>query len=172
MIFETFCEEETSRFGQFIGTALQRPLTILLQGDLGTGKSVVARALARGLGVPEDIPITSPTFTLMNQYAARLELYHFDLYRLADADELTEIGFDEFAFGQGVALVEWPERLDRCDFDHLLVQIKRLAAERRQIELRACGKEALSLLESVTLWLQSEKKLPISGRGVKNALTP
>lgn len=145
MTFETSSEAETSRFGACLGRYIEEPITILLEGDLGAGKSVVARALARGLGVPDEIPITSPTFTLMNQYSARLDLYHFDLYRLADAEELVEIGFDDFAHNRGVALVEWPERLDRRDFAHLLIRIERLSALGRRFSLRAqgAGPEAL-----------------------------
>ena len=156
MKLKTSSEEETSAFGRFLGEQLQRPLTILLEGDLGAGKSVIARALARGLGVPENIPITSPTFTLMNHYPARIDLYHFDLYRLADAEELIEIGFDDFAHSEGVALVEWPERLAERDFDHLLVQIVRCSADRRGIELSAHGIEAQGLLDCLRKWLLTQ----------------
>lgn len=153
MTFETHSEEETSAFGRFLGEQLQQPITILLEGDLGAGKSVLARALARGLGIAENIPITSPTFTLMNHYAARIDLYHFDLYRLADADELIEIGFDDFAHSAGIALVEWPERLPDREFDHLLVKIERLSAESRQIEVSACGIEPQLLADSLRDWM-------------------
>ncbi len=156
MKFKTSSETETSAFGRFLGEQLQRPLTILLQGNLGAGKSVIARALARGLGVPEDIPITSPTFTLMNHYPARLELYHFDLYRLADAEELLEIGFDDFAHNAGVALVEWPERLPDREFDHLLLQIDRLSADVRGIEISAYGIDANKMLECLEQWLAAQ----------------
>ncbi len=156
MKFKTNSEAETSAFGRFLGEQLRRPVTILLEGDLGAGKSVIARALARGLGVPEDIPITSPTFTLMNHYSARIELYHFDLYRLADAEELIEIGFDDFAHSEGVALVEWPERLPDREFDHLLVQIDRLSADCREVEVRACGFETQGLLDRLQKWLVTQ----------------
>lgn len=152
MKFETNSEEETSVFGRFLGEQLQRPVTILLQGELGTGKSVIARSLARGLGIAEDVPVPSPTFTIMNHYPARIDLYHFDLYRLADAEELIEIGFDDFAHSKGVALVEWPERLANRKFDHLLLQIERLSADRRRIHLSSHGTEALALLEKLRQW--------------------
>jgi tRNA threonylcarbamoyladenosine biosynthesis protein TsaE len=143
---ETGSEEETGRLGRRLGKLVQSPVCILLQGELGAGKSVLARALARGLGIPADVPITSPTFTLMNHYPARLDLYHFDLYRLTAVDELLEIGFDDFAHSDGVALVEWPERLDNRDFDHLLVTIIRLSAEKRRIVIGAQGVEPQALL--------------------------
>ena len=146
MVVETGSEAETEGFGRQLGVALRRPLTLLLKGPLGAGKSVVARGIARGLGVAPGVPITSPTFTLMNHYPARLDLYHFDLYRLADAEELIEIGFDDFAHGRGIALVEWPERLESFDFDHLLLEIERLSASRRRLRLSAKGGDAGKIL--------------------------
>jgi tRNA threonylcarbamoyladenosine biosynthesis protein TsaE len=152
----TNSEAETSAFGRLLGEKTERPLTILLQGELGAGKSVIARALARGLGIAEDVPITSPTFTLMNHYPARIDLYHFDLYRLVDAEELIEIGFDDFAHSDGVALVEWPERLQDREFDHLLLRIERLSADSRRIEVSAFGSEPQRLLDSLREWLAAQ----------------
>ena len=91
--FASSGEKETLELGMKLGRLLEQPALILLQGTLGAGKSVLARGIARGLGVPDNVPITSPTFTLMNHYQARLDLYHFDLYRLCEPDELIEIGF-------------------------------------------------------------------------------
>ncbi|MCD6582255.1 MAG: tRNA (adenosine(37)-N6)-threonylcarbamoyltransferase complex ATPase subunit type 1 TsaE [Desulfuromusa sp.] len=138
-------EPETLELGEKLGRLLQRPALILLQGDLGAGKTVFARGIARGLGVDPSIPITSPTFTLMNHYQARLDLYHFDLYRLSDPDELIELGFADYAFGSGVALVEWPEKLNNPETPGLWVNLKRIDAERREIEffLQGEGNEEL-----------------------------
>lgn len=153
MRIETCSEEATEGLGLLVGRNLDRRLTILLQGGLGAGKSVFARGIARGLDVPAMIPVTSPTFTLMNHYSARFDLYHFDLYRIAAADELDDIGFDEFAFGAGVALIEWPERLDSLDFAHLFVQIERLSASHRRLTFSALGEAQAFFLT------QLEKKL-------------
>ena len=81
---------------------------ILLKGDLGAGKTEFVKGLAEGLAAAE--PVTSPTFTLMNVYEGFLTIYHFDLYRLEQPEELEGIGFDEFVGGNGVAVVEWPDR--------------------------------------------------------------
>ena len=138
-------ESQTLELGKKLGRLLQRPALILLQGDLGAGKTVFARGIARGLGVDPKIPITSPTFTLMNHYQARLDLYHFDLYRLSDSDELIELGFADYAFGSGVALVEWPEKLNDPETPGLWVNLKRIDDERREIEffLQGEGNEEL-----------------------------
>ena len=138
-------ESQTLEIGKKLGRLLQQPTLVLLQGDLGAGKTVFARGVARGLGVDPQIPITSPTFTLMNHYRGRLDLYHFDLYRLSDPDELIELGFDDYAFGSGVALVEWPEKLNDPETPGLWVNLKRIDDERREIEffLQGEGNEEL-----------------------------
>lgn len=146
-------EAQTLELGIQLGRLLEQPALILLQGDLGTGKSVLARGIARGLGVDPQIPITSPTFTLMNHYPARLDLYHFDLYRLFDPDELIEIGFDEFAFGAGVALVEWPERLENDETPGLWIGIKHLKENCRELSFKPRGETAKELLQRLQIAL-------------------
>ncbi len=142
-------EAQTLEIGVQLGRMLEHPALILLQGDLGTGKSVLARGIARGLGVDPQIPITSPTFTLMNHYSARLDLYHFDLYRLTDPDELIELGFDEFAFGNAVALVEWPERIGDVSLSGLWIDLQRIGTDQRKIVFTARSVEATHLLASL-----------------------
>lgn len=119
-------------------------------GDLGAGKSVLARGIARGLGVDPNIPITSPTFTIMNHYQARLDLYHFDLYRLSDPDELIEIGFDDYAYGAGIALVEWPEKIENPDIEGLWITILRIDENQREIRFVTQGDKSTSLLSRLT----------------------
>lgn len=102
--------EDTIKLGEIIGKSLEPGSIIALRGDLGAGKTVLVKGIARGLGI-EDEPV-SPTFVIMNAYEGALPLYHFDLYRISGADELMGIGADEFLFGEGVAAVEWAERVD------------------------------------------------------------
>ncbi|MCR4605848.1 MAG: tRNA (adenosine(37)-N6)-threonylcarbamoyltransferase complex ATPase subunit type 1 TsaE [Eubacterium sp.] len=83
---------------------------LLLYGDLGVGKTVFAKGFAAGLGIDE--PVTSPTFTLVHEYEGTKKLYHFDLYRIGDPDELYDIGYEEYFYSDGISLVEWPERLE------------------------------------------------------------
>jgi len=139
-------EAQTLEIGNILGRLLNQPALILLQGDLGAGKSVLARGVARGLGVDPNIPITSPTFTIMNHYQARLDLYHFDLYRLSDPDELIEIGFDDYAYGTGIALVEWPEKIEDPDIEGLWITILRIDENQREIRFVARGDKSASLL--------------------------
>ncbi len=108
-IFNTQSEKDTVRLGKAIGGKLKKGSIICLQGELGSGKTHFTKGIASGLGV-EDI-VSSPTFTIMNEYSGRLPLYHFDVYRI-DADEFLDIGLDEYLYGDGVSVVEWADRLD------------------------------------------------------------
>ena len=103
----TRSQEDTLRFAATLAQMLKSGDTVLLTGDLGTGKSVVARGIARALGVTGAMP--SPTFTILIPYQGREKVYHFDLYRLSDPDEFYASGLDEFVGGDGIALIEWPQ---------------------------------------------------------------
>ena len=104
----THGESDTTALGTRLAPMLGAGDAVLLEGDLGAGKSVLARGIARGMGV--DGPMPSPTFTLMIPYeAGGKKLYHFDLYRLTDPDEFWAAGLDEFVGGDGVAVIEWPD---------------------------------------------------------------
>ncbi len=102
-------EEATARLGEDIAAALKPGDAVLVKGDLGAGKTTLARGLIRALADDAALEVPSPTFTLVQTYAGRLPLSHFDLYRLSASDELDELGFDE-ALKVGAALVEWPDR--------------------------------------------------------------
>jgi len=143
----TVCEEETGRLGRCLGLLIDRPLVILLSGDLGAGKTCFTRGLARGLGVPKEVPIASPSYTLMNTYNGRLELYHFDLYRLAEPDDLLELGMEEYLPGSGVAVVEWANLFSGLAKDYLAVQLSHQQSDQRNVECRAVGPCARVLLE-------------------------
>lgn len=110
MIKETYSQEETEDFGREIGTKAKAGDIYCLSGDLGVGKTVFTRGFARGLGIDDDI--TSPTFTLINEYYGRFPLYHFDVYRVGDTEEMEYIGCDDYFFGEGVCLIEWAEMIE------------------------------------------------------------
>ena len=106
MVRESFSEKNTWELGYQMGQESQPGTVICLDGDLGVGKTVFTAGFAQGLGI--DTAICSPTFTILQVYEeGRLPLYHFDVYRISDPSEMDEIGFDEYAFGQGVCLIEW-----------------------------------------------------------------
>jgi tRNA threonylcarbamoyladenosine biosynthesis protein TsaE len=103
-------EAETFAFGGELARGLRPGDVVLLRGDLGAGKTVLARGIAVGLGVPIG-EVRSPTFTLVNPYHGRVPVYHVDLYRIERAADLDELGLEEILGGDGVAIVEWAERL-------------------------------------------------------------
>ena len=108
MIVETYSEKETFAFGKKMGEEALPGQIVAINGDLGVGKTVLTKGLAEGLGITE--PVCSPTFTIVQIYdEGRLPLYHFDVSRIADPEEMEEIGYEDYFFGQGVCLVEWAE---------------------------------------------------------------
>jgi tRNA threonylcarbamoyl adenosine modification protein YjeE len=125
MVLERFLADEaaTARLGEDLAMALRAGDAIALKGDLGAGKSTLARALIRSLADDNSLEVPSPTFTLVQSYETRVPVHHFDLYRLSAPDELDELGLDD-ALGQGAALIEWPERAgDRLPANALWVEL-------------------------------------------------
>ena len=111
MIKESFSREETFEFGVELGKTAKAGTVFCLDGDLGTGKTVIAKGIAAGLGVTE--PVSSPTFTVVQVYdEGRLPLYHFDVYRIEDPAEMEEIGYEDYFYGQGVTVIEWSDMID------------------------------------------------------------
>lgn len=141
MCFLTRSEADTMALAAMLAPMLSPGDTVLLNGDLGAGKSVLARGIARGMGV--EGPMPSPTFTLMIPYEAQgKRLYHFDLYRLSDPDEYYAAGLDEFVGGDGVAVVEWPDMADLEPEPALCVRMSRGGDdEARRIEIENRGVE-------------------------------
>ena len=130
--FETHSELDTMKFASRLSPMLAAGDAVLLEGDLGAGKSVLARGIARGMGV--EGPMPSPTFTLMIPYeAGGRRLYHFDLYRLADPDEYYAAGLDEFVGGDGVAVVEWPGMAELDPAPALRIHLERGAGDETRV---------------------------------------
>ena len=108
MIYEVYSEEETRKIGYELGEKAAKGEIYCLQGDLGVGKTVFTKGFAQGLNITEHI--TSPTFTIVNEYhSGRIPFYHFDDYRIGDVEEMFEIGYEEYFYGDGVCLIEWAE---------------------------------------------------------------
>lgn len=111
VIIETENPEETFALGQKIGRAATSGQVYTLTGDLGVGKTVFTQGVASGLGITE--PVNSPTFTIVQVYEeGRLPFYHFDVYRIGDIEEMEEIGYDDYFFGEGICLIEWAELIE------------------------------------------------------------
>lgn len=125
-IVESMCEDDTFALGKELGEKCKAGDIILLNGDLGVGKTVFTKGFGKGLGIDE--PICSPTFTIMQIYEqGRLPLYHFDVYRIADPEEMDEIGYEDYFFGKGVCLIEWASLIEELIPEHVTeIQIEKV----------------------------------------------
>jgi tRNA threonylcarbamoyladenosine biosynthesis protein TsaE len=104
-------ENCTLLLGARIGQQVKAGDVLALWGELGSGKTLFTRGIARGMGVPQQVPVTSPSFTIINEYEGRVRLYHLDLYRLTAIEDLETLPWREVVFGVGVAVIEWPDRM-------------------------------------------------------------
>ena len=128
MKYLTKSPEETEKLGEALGLRLQPGTVLAYRGDLGAGKTAFTRGLARGLGIAE--PVTSPTYTIVNEYlSGRLPLFHFDMYRLRSADDLFDIGWDDYLERGGICAVEWSENVEEAMENPVLVTICRLPGD-------------------------------------------
>ena len=140
----------TEAFGRRLGALLFHGAVVALVGQLGAGKTHLTRAVAEGLGVKNPAAVNSPTFVLIQEYPARLPIYHFDAYRLSGAREFAELGVDEYFRGEGVCLVEWADKvIATLPTEHLHIEIEIVDANRRRFEIQAAGERYESLLNSL-----------------------
>jgi len=130
---------QTQRLGARLGELLSGGELILLDGELGTGKTVFTQGIAQGLGIPDIV--NSPTFTILKEYrGGRLPLYHFDLYRIDDPNEVLTLGFEDYFYGQGVCVVEWAHKAEGIwPAEHLRIRLKVISDTKRGLVFQAYG---------------------------------
>lgn len=131
---------ETARIGRILGEGLKAGDVVALSGELGAGKTCLTQGIARGLGVPEAYAVTSPTFTLINEYPGReAALFHVDLYRLQGAADLDDMGYEEYLSGSGVLVIEWADKIREAVPEGALgVAMTYLEEDVRKMELSGC----------------------------------
>lgn len=158
VVFHSRSPSQTIRIGKQLGRLLQRGDVVALAGDLGTGKTQLIKGLAQGIGVKKSAYVSSPSFTLINEYPGRITLYHMDLYRMEEA-EAKELGLEEYFQGEGVSAVEWADRIPSLLPAQLLwIHFFYTGKQTRTIEVIPKGKRYEALL----------KKLRISVSGLEN----
>lgn len=146
---------ETQKLGQYMGAVIQQPIIIALTGDLGSGKTAFVQGLAKGLDVSEKYYITSPTFTLINEYPGRLPLYHVDLYRIEHLSELEDVGLDEALQADAVIAIEWAEKISNdMLLNHLQLRFEIISENARRINIFAYGQSTDNLLKALEFQLQ------------------
>jgi tRNA threonylcarbamoyladenosine biosynthesis protein TsaE len=142
--------EETQELGENIGTLIANPTLLALTGELGSGKTAFVQGLASGLDVPEEYYITSPTFTLINEYPGRLRLFHVDLYRLDSDSDLEEIVLYDILEGDGVVAIEWAEKLPEDLLStYIAIGFSIVDDVTRKINLIAYGHDAVGLIKAL-----------------------
>lgn len=148
----------TRRLGERLGQVAQAGDVVVLLGGLGAGKTCFVQGLARGLGVPPEERVASPTFNIVLEHAGRLPLYHLDLYRIADASELGELGLLHYLEGAGVVAVEWMDRFPGLTpADHLAVRLEPAGPHRRLLQIAAHGPRSQALQAA---WLGRRARAP------------
>ena len=152
----TTSQEQTWQIGEMLGARLDAGDTVCLYGDLGAGKTSFSYGIALGLEVEEQY-ITSPTFTFVNEYQGRVPLYHIDLYRLKDPDELENIGFAEYIDSDGVTVIEWAERAeDELPVECLSVYLSYVNDHSREIGFLAEGERYEKILDELSSALKTD----------------
>ena len=144
--------EETLRLGEFLGKHLTNGSLVALSGELGSGKTCLTQGIARGLQVPENLYVTSPSYTLVSEYSGRLHLFHVDLYRIENMAELDEIGIDEMMASDGVTVIEWADKMiEILPKERLFISIAILDNHKRNLLFTGDGQRAVNLIERCQL---------------------
>lgn len=131
---------DTETLGEKLGKNVRAGDVICLDGNLGAGKTAITQAIARGMQVPENCYVTSPSFAIMHEYPGRLPLYHMDFYRLEDAGEVEDLGFDEYFYGSGVTVIEWASRaIEILPFERLSLYIEIEDQDVRNVHITFTG---------------------------------
>lgn len=137
---------ETRQLGELFGSLSEAGLVVLLSGRMGAGKTCFAQGVGSGLGIAPSAPVTSPSYTLLNIHQGRFPFYHFDLYRLTQVDDLADLGYDEYAEGDGLTMVEWADRMTGALSSSIDVAIESLGGDRRKIHFLARDERGAELL--------------------------
>lgn len=152
--------KETERLGAAIGSLLQPGSFLAMRGGLGGGKTCLTRGLVTALAPQSSALVASPTYSIMNIYPGVTPVYHFDFYRLAGDDDVVELGFEEFFYGDGVSVVEWSERLSGLiPADALTLMFEYIAENRRLITVTGSGCKSDNIIEQLSELLERQKKL-------------
>lgn len=156
----TVSPEETEQLGTQIGSLLSPGFFIALRGGLGGGKTCLTRGVVAALAPQSSGLVASPTYAIMNCYPGATPVYHFDFYRLMGDDDVVELGFEEYFYGDGVSVVEWSERLtDLLPADVLTLQFEYAGEEQRRITVISSGIKSDAVIEQLSNQLYQQKKL-------------
>ncbi|MGR3318721.1 MAG: tRNA (adenosine(37)-N6)-threonylcarbamoyltransferase complex ATPase subunit type 1 TsaE [Candidatus Anammoxibacter sp.] len=145
----SYCEADTRKFGELLGSLLLGSgIVVAITGPLGAGKTYFVKGMASGLGVKDSRVVTSPTFTIVNEYYGRIPIYHIDAYRLTSVNEMYNLGCDEMMSGAGVVIIEWADKVKECLPDNVIkVTMSYETESERTINIFSSGMENEDILE-------------------------
>lgn len=149
MNYTSYSLQQTLKLGRAIGRRLRPGDIVCLSGDLGAGKTVLTKGIAQGLGI-DKAEVISPTFVLLRQHEGRLALFHFDFYRMDSPADIAGLGYEEYLYGDGVSVIEWPEKMQTLlPAGYLLVELRVRGEKERRLRLSAYGARYQQLLGSI-----------------------
>ncbi|KJJ83949.1 ATP/GTP hydrolase [Candidatus Omnitrophus magneticus] len=149
MTVKTFSIDETIRVGERLASLLNKGDIIALIGDLGAGKTIFVKGLAKGLGIIEYNYVNSPTFTIIKEYNARFPLYHFDVYRLDEHSFLDTIDYKKYFYSDGITVIEWADKIkDILPEKYLEIRIENIKENERKIDFLGHGKRYMDLVKN------------------------
>jgi tRNA threonylcarbamoyladenosine biosynthesis protein TsaE len=170
MVFQTKSASETIRFGKHIGSLLLPGDTVALVGELGAGKTQFIKGLAAGVGVGKSTYISSPSFTLINEYVGKVRFYHIDLFRLKSEKEAEDLGLEEYFQGGGIAAIEWADKISSLLPEEILwITIRYIGKNTRSFEITGKGKRYLNLVDEIQ---SSEFACLPDRQGVRSSESP
>ena len=151
MEYYSHSTEETERLGTRLARYLKAGDIICLSGELGSGKTTLVKGIAQGLEIPAK-EVSSPTFTLMNVYGGKMPVFHFDLYRVKQSQEMSFIGYEEYFYGKGVSVVEWAEKLgELLPSDYINIKIFHRQEYERLLKISAKGTRSKQIVRRLKL---------------------
>lgn len=150
LVLSSKSPEQTLYWGKCLGRLLEGGDVVALVGELGAGKTTLAQGISNGLGVSDECYVTSPTFTIINEYMGRVPVYHLDFYRIDSLSEVENMGLEEYFQGKGVALVEWAEKIEPfLPGNYLMVFLEYVDYSVRKISMKGMGKRYREVLKEI-----------------------
>ncbi|MFH0840331.1 MAG: tRNA (adenosine(37)-N6)-threonylcarbamoyltransferase complex ATPase subunit type 1 TsaE [Candidatus Omnitrophota bacterium] len=144
--------QDTINFGKRLGKNLKAGDVVGLSGQLGSGKTVLTKGIAEGLGVKQASYVNSPSFVILKEYKGRIPLYHFDVYRLSDILQFSTVGYGEYFYGKGVSVIEWADKVkEALPKEYLMINIDIKGKNERKISLKPHGKRYENILGKIIL---------------------
>jgi len=152
LVLSSGSSEQTLYWGKLLGVLLEGGDVVALIGELGTGKTTLAQGIAEGLGVSKECYVTSPTFTIINEYKGRVPVYHLDFYRIESPSEIENLGLEEYFLGEGVAIIEWAEKIEKfLSREYLMIMLEYVEYSVRKMSMRGIGRRYGEIIKAVEM---------------------